>query len=184
MGTDDTNNVSTCQHIILQRFNMGTATVLDSVVLMSGKPTWTVPKFGARLRALRGKLSLRRVAQMLHAKGLPETFGASTLKRYEDGRAPDVVVLWAISELYGQPAGELLDAVAQEALGKRTAHPAKPGRPTPMLDDDEHWWLDAWRELRAADRAMLRQAVDNALTLKRLREQNPPSTRNSKKRVG
>lgn len=176
--------VPACQHIILQRFKMGTLTALDSVLLMSGKPTWTVPEFGARLRALRGKLSLRRVAQMLHAKGLPSSVGASTLKRYEDGRAPDPVVLWGLVQLFGQDEDDLLDALAREALGKRTRRSAARSQQAPPLHVDEQWWLDAWRELGPDDRESLRRQVDNALTLKRMRDQHPPSTRGSGKRAG
>lgn len=72
------------------------------------------------------------------------------------------------------PSGELDDVRS----------PVGPSVNDVAIDDDEAWWLGAWRELGPDDRAVLRHAVDNALTVQRLKTERPPSSRGSRKRVG
>lgn len=59
-----------------------------------------LPRFGGRLRELRGDASRQEISNRLHGLNVP--LGGSTIKQYEDGAvwSPDPTVLWGLSRIY------------------------------------------------------------------------------------
>lgn len=78
----------------------------------SSKPR--LRQFGDRLKALRGTATRQEISNRLEALHAP--LGGSTLAQYENGAvwAPDVAVLWGLSQIYKVSMDDLVDLLRTE----------------------------------------------------------------------
>ncbi len=166
-----THNAPMCCHmstLFLTAYHNGNAPTSTLAIPVMKTPR-LVPKFGERLRQLRGRRSLESVALALREAGL-SSFGKSTLKRYEDGRVPDVTALWALAVLYRRAPSELLSDLGAEtkldvsklaAPGQLVADPAHEA--PVQLDESESAWLELWRRLPDRERRRAPKMVQTLL---------------------
>jgi len=145
-----------------------------------------VPRFGARLRELRGDRSLGDVAVKLQQAGLLK-FGRSSLKRYEDGRVPDVAVLWSLSVLYRCAPSDLLRRLADELgvdVRKLVHQPIDDAEPTEVPDSEEGMWLSKLRALSPSGRKLAFRQVDALVDEFAIGARRPPSQVAKRRSVG
>lgn len=118
------------------------------------REAWYVPNFGRHLQLLRGARSLQQVAQGLQRLGF-ERASVSTLSRYEHGRVPDAIYLYALARLYNADIQDWLDRLTTEALGQPLLQPD----PLPIPTLEEQVLLDRMRRLTPEQRQAVHQLL-------------------------
>lgn len=131
------------------------------------------PLFGAHLKELREKRlgkrkSLQTVVDRLADLGFKDV-STTTIWRYEKGRAPDVAILWGLTEIYRADFAQLVQSLASELAGRPVAAATTEAT---RLSDEERWIVDTYNGLtEMSDKEAFLTTVD----LFRLRAARPAS---------